>query len=123
MDESRAYLRNFLDAVRRTRARDLNVGVHLIPGLPGETSADMRSTARELAELEIHSLKLHNLYAAKNTQLAEFVQRGELRLPEFGEYVGWVVDFLELTSPMVVIDRLCGEAPPQFLVGPPWCAE
>jgi uncharacterized protein len=112
----------FLDAVRRSRKRALQVGVHVILGLPGESREDMRVTARELAKLEIHSIKLHNLYAVKNTRLAEMVARDEVKLPEMAEYISWIVDFLELTPPNVVIDRLCGDAPAKYLLGPPWCA-
>ena len=111
----------FVDAVRRSRERGLNIGVHLILGLPGEAPEDMLATARELAKLEIHSIKLHNLYAVKNTQLAELVERGEVKLPEMAEYIGWVVDFLELMPPGIIIDRLCGDAPSQYLIGPQWC--
>ena len=85
----------FLDAYRRTRRRNLDIGVHVILGLPGESRDDMRATARELASLEIHSVKLHNLYAVRNTVLADEVAAGRVRLPEFQEYVDYVVDFLE----------------------------
>ena len=85
----------FLDAYRRTRRRNLDIGVHVILGLPGESRDDMRATARELARLEIHSVKLHNLYAVRNTALADQVAAGQVRLPEFQEYVDYVVDFLE----------------------------
>ncbi len=111
----------FLDAHRRTRARGIDVGVHVILGLPGESRDDMRATARELAQLEIHSVKLHNLYAVRNTRLADQVAAGQVRLPEFAEYVEYVVDFLERLPEDVVIDRLCGDAPPEYLVGPSWC--
>jgi radical SAM protein (TIGR01212 family) len=120
MNRGHSY-ESFLDAVRRSRERGLNVGVHVILGLPGETREDMLATARELAKLEIHSVKLHNLYAVKNTRLAEMVECGEVRLPEMAEYIGWVVDFLELLPTNIVIDRLCGDAPREYLVGPTWC--
>jgi radical SAM protein (TIGR01212 family) len=111
----------FLDAYRRTRQRNLDVGVHVILGLPGESRDDMLATARELAKLEIHSIKLHNLYAVRNTALAEQVFAGQVRLPELSEYVEWVADFLEELPENVVIDRLCGDAPPEYLMGPQWC--
>ena len=57
----------FLDAYRRTRQRNLNVGVHVILGLPGESRDDMLATARTLAGLDLHSVKPHNLYAVRNT--------------------------------------------------------
>lgn len=113
----------FFDAYQRTRRRNLDIGVHVILGLPGESRDDMRATAKELARLEIHSIKLHNLYAVRNTAMAEQVAVGQIRLPEFQEYVEYVVDFLEELPGSVVIERLCGDAPPEYLVGPQWCLD
>lgn len=111
----------FLDACQRTKRRNLDMGVHVILGLPGESRNDMRATARELARLGIHSIKLHNLYAVRNTALADQIAAGQTRLPEFSEYVEYVVDFLEELPDDVVIERLSGDAPPEYLVGPQWC--
>jgi radical SAM protein (TIGR01212 family) len=113
----------FLDAVRRSRALGLEIGAHVILGLPGESIDDMHATAAELARLRIDSVKLHNLCAIRGTRLAEAVERGEVRLPEMGEYVGWVVDFLERLPRECVIDRLSGDAPPEYLLGPRWCLD
>jgi uncharacterized protein len=113
----------FLDAYRRSRQRKLNVGVHVILGLPEESRDDMLTTARTLAGFDLHSVKPHNLYAVRNTALADEVTAGRVRLPEFHEYVGWLVDFLEELPERFVIERLCGDAPPQYLVGPQWCLD
>jgi len=113
----------FLDAIRRSRNRGFEIGVHVILGLPGESRADMMATARELARMEIDSVKLHNLYAVRDTPLAGMVARGEVRLPEFEEHVGRVVDFLEELPPDCVIDRISGDAPRAYLVGPEWCLD
>jgi uncharacterized protein len=113
----------FLDAYKHSRERNLNVGVHVILGIPGESNTDMLATARHLAQLKIHSIKLHNLYAVRNTPLADMVARGEVRLPSFEDYIKTVVDFLELLPPECVIDRLSGDAPSQYLVGPDWCLD
>jgi uncharacterized protein len=112
----------FLDAVERCRLRALRVGAHVILGLPGETAADMIATAREFARLRIDAVKIHNLHAVRATLLAEMVARGETILPCLDEYVGYVVNFLEHLPPGCVIDRLGGDAPPQYLVAPAWCA-
>lgn len=111
----------FLDAHRRTRGRNIDIGVHVILGLPGESRDDMRATARKLARLDIHSIKLHNLYAVKNTRLAEQVAAGQVRLPELSQHVEYAVDFLEELPANVVVERLCGDAPAEYLIGPPWC--
>ena len=112
----------FLDAVRRSRRWGLHVAAHVILGLPGETADDMTATARELARLRIDAVKIHNLYAVKDTPLAEAVASGEVVLPERDEYVDYVVDFLEHLPAHCVIDRLSGDAPPAYLVAPRWCA-
>jgi radical SAM protein (TIGR01212 family) len=113
----------FLDAHRRSRQRGLNVGVHVILGLPGESPDDMLATAGELARLRIDSVKLHNLYAVRNTPLAELVAAGTVQLPSLDEYVRYAVDFLERLPPSCVIDRLSGDAPSEYLVGPQWCGD
>ena len=73
----------FLDAYHRSRRRNLNVGVHVILGLPGESRDDMLATAQTLAQLDLHSVKPHNLYAVRNTRLADDVAAGRVRLPSF----------------------------------------
>jgi uncharacterized protein len=113
----------FLDAFERSRLRELEVGVHVILGVPRETRDDMRATARELARLRVDSVKLHNLYAVRGTRLAGMVTAGEVRLPSLDEYVAYVVDFLELLPPTCVIDRLSGDAPREYLVAPAWCLD
>ena len=113
----------FADAYQRSRHRGLNVAVHVILGLPGESPRDMLATARTLAALDLHSVKPHNLYAVRNTALADQVAAGQVRLPEFHEYVSYLVDFLEELPANFVIERLCGDAPPEYLVGPQWCLD
>ncbi len=71
----------FADAYQRSRRRGLNVAVHVILGLPGESREDMLTTARTLAALDLHSVKPHNLYAVRNTALADQVAAGQVRLP------------------------------------------
>ncbi len=108
-------------AVEKCRERGLRVGAHVILGLPGESSEMMQATAREMARLKIDAVKLHNLHAVKGTELAEMVTTGNVVLPTESEYVGWAVDFLERLHPGCVIERLCGNAPPEYLVAPAWC--
>ncbi|HMP07422.1 MAG TPA: TIGR01212 family radical SAM protein [Lacipirellulaceae bacterium] len=114
---------SFVDAVDRSRGRGFEICAHVILGLPGETQEDMLSTARELARVGVESVKIHNLYCVKNTRLADQVASGEVRLMEFDAYVRAVVEFLELIPPNVVVERISGDAPPDFFVGPSWCLD
>ena len=114
---------SFLDAVERSRGRGFEICAHVMLGLPGETHDDMLATARELARVNIDAVKVHNLYCVKNTRLADQVAAGEVTLMGQDDYVQTVVDFLELLPPTMVIERISGDAPPDFFVGPEWCLD
>lgn len=112
-----------VDAVRRSLGRGFEICGHVILGLPGESNADMLATAREVCRLRFDAVKIHNLYAVKNTPLADQVARGEVRLMERDAYVETLVDFLELLPPTMIVERISGDAPPDYFVGPSWCLD
>jgi uncharacterized protein len=114
---------SFLDAVERSRGRGFEICAHVMLGLPGETHEDMLATARELARVNIDAVKIHNLYCVKNTRLADQVAAGEVQLMGRDEYVQTVVDFIELLPPTMVIERISGDAPPDYFIGPTWCLD
>jgi radical SAM protein (TIGR01212 family) len=112
-----------IDAVARSRGRGFEIGAHVILGLPGETHDDMMATARELGRLGVDAVKIHNLYCVKNTPLADQVASGEVRLMERPEYVRTLVDFIELLPATMIVDRISGDAPPDYFIGPSWCLD
>jgi hypothetical protein len=112
-----------LDAIERSRGRGFEICGHVILGLPGETHEDMLATAREVARLRLEAVKIHNLYAVKDTPLADQVDRGEVTLMGRDEYVRTLIDFLELLPPEMVVERVSGDAPPDFFIGPTWCLD
>jgi hypothetical protein len=113
----------FLDAVDRCQGRGLDLSVHVILGLPGESRDDMMATADVLAGLPIQGVKIHNLYVVKGTPLETQYLAGQARTLTREEYVGLVVDFLERTPDDRVIHRVTGEAPPEYLVAPEWALD
>jgi radical SAM protein (TIGR01212 family) len=114
---------DFLDAMKRSCDRGFEICAHVMLGLPGESHDDMLATARELARLKVDAVKIHNLYCVKNTPLADQVAAGEVTLIEQDEYLSTLVDFLELLPPTTIVERISGEAPPDFFVGPAWCLD
>ncbi|MBN1588902.1 MAG: TIGR01212 family radical SAM protein [Pirellulales bacterium] len=128
-DQSLGWLRRghrhdaSIDAVTRAKQRGLHVGAHVILGLPTETRDDMIATADELARLKIDAVKLHNLYVAPDTPLADDYASGRLVLPQREQYVDFVVHFLEHLRADCAIDRLSSDAPPDYLVAPDWCRD
>jgi radical SAM protein (TIGR01212 family) len=113
----------FLDAMERSRGRGFEICAHVILGLPGESRADMLATGHELARVGIDAVKVHNLYAVKNTNLADQVARGEVKLIERETYISALVDVLEILPGTTVVERVSGDAPPDYFVGPAWCLD
>ena len=52
------------EAIRRTAARGIYTGGHVILGLPGESRDDLIAQAHSLSQLPITTLKLHQLLLA-----------------------------------------------------------
>lgn len=113
----------FVDAVVRARGRGIDLCAHVILGLPGESHADMMATADACSALALDAVKIHNLHVVHDTPLETMYQRGEVRMFEFDEYVQVLCDFVERLPPEMVIHRLSGDAPPDFLVAPLWCLD
>lgn len=112
-----------IDAMQRSRGRGFEICAHVMLGLPGETHADMLATAREVGRLGFDAVKIHNLYAVNNTPMAADVEAGRVTLMELDEYVQVLVDFLELLPPTMIVERITGEAPPDYFIGPQWCLD
>ena len=113
-------LREFLDAVGRSKARDLRLCVHLILGFPYESREEILQTPILFNGLGIDGVKLHNLHVIKHTVLEKIYRTGAFTLLSREAYVSLLVDFLELLSPDVVIHRLTGETSRELTVAPDW---
>ncbi|QDT11864.1 coproporphyrinogen III oxidase [Planctomycetes bacterium K23_9] len=114
---------HMVNAIDRSRGRGFECCAHVILGIPGETHAMMMQTASEIGRLGFDAIKLHNLYAVHGTPLGEQVLAGEVQMMERDVYVQTVVDFLERIPPETIVERISGDAPPDFLIEPKWCLE
>jgi len=111
----------YVDAVERLRVHDINVCVHLINGLPGESHEMMLENVRRMVlDTDIQGVKLHLLHLMKNTRLQRDYHQGGLRLLSQEEYVNVICDQLELIPKEIVIHRLTGDAPRDSIIGPMW---
>lgn len=113
----------FEQSVRLAHECGLNTCAHIILGLPGETRPMMLETARYLSSLPLQAVKIHLLYVVRETPLADLYEKGRLRSLERAEYADLVVDFLELLSPDMVIQRLTGDPSASELVAPLWARD
>jgi len=111
----------FTDAVERTRRRNIRICVHIILGLPGESRKEMMATAEALRPLGIDGIKLHHLYIARGTPMADAYRAGEVRVLSAAEYVTVACDFLERIPPAVIVQRLVGDTTSKgVLIAPVW---
>lgn len=111
-----------VDAVQRTAAHGLPVGVHMILGLPGEERDSFIAQARELSSLPVTTIKLHQLQLIRGTRMAEeyAICPEDFHLFELEEYVNVVVDYLENLRPDIVVERFASQSPKELLIAPDW---
>ncbi len=112
----------FEDAVKRIRraSKKINICVHLIFGLPEETTEDMKKSVRRLAALRPDQVKLHMLYVMRGTPLGEMFLRGEYSPIERQEYIEIVARAITLLPPDTVVARLTGDGAGDALLAPEW---
>lgn len=110
----------FLEGYFKLKERGINICVHLIDGLPGETPEMMIESARRVGALAPHCVKLHLLHIIKDTVLEKQYDNGEVIPLEMDEYVDIIVRQLEVIPPEVVIQRLTGDGARASLRAPMW---
>ncbi len=109
----------FLDAYEKTKAKGINICLHIILNL-FETHKEMMETAKTIAKLEPEGVKIHMLCALEGTQIAQLYRNGEIDFMSEDEYVETVCDFLEYLPPNTTIHRLAGNGLRTELVAPRW---
>ena len=109
-------------AVQMTAERGIDVGVHFILGLPGETRQMMLDSCSLINSLPIRSVKFHQLQIVKGTRMEqEYAERPEdFERFSLDEYLDFFVDMLERLRPDIHIERFVGEVPPRFVNETPW---
>jgi radical SAM protein, TIGR01212 family len=109
-------------AIRRTAAKGVYTGAHLILGLPGESSDEILAHADILSALPLTTLKLHQLQLIKGTAMAkEYAASPEIfHLYNVDDYIDLVIDFIERLNPTFVVERFVSQSPKDLLIAPDW---
>lgn len=110
----------FLEGYQKLTDLGINVCVHLIDGLPGETTDMMLESAKVVGELNPHCMKLHLLHILKGTVMEKQYNQGLITLPTMEEYVDIIIHQLELIPAEVIIQRLTGDGGRESLISPLW---
>ncbi|WP_294466221.1 TIGR01212 family radical SAM protein [uncultured Anaerofustis sp.] len=110
----------FESAVKELRKRGIEVIVHTILGLPGETRKDILETIDYLNNKDIQGIKLQLLHVLKGTDLAKDYKMNKFKVYTMEEYIDTVIDCVEHLSRDIVIHRITGDGPKKILIAPLW---
>lgn len=110
----------FLEGVEKLKKHNIKTVVHIINGLPGEDYNMMMETAKTVADLGVHGIKIHLLHVLKETPLENMLKKGMFNLMEKDDYINLVCDQLEIIPPEMVVHRLTGDGKRDEIVGPMW---
>lgn len=118
---NRGYkLLRFEEALKGLNQRNIDVVVHTIFGLPGESMEDMLETIEYVAGKDIKGIKMHLLYLMENTPMTQLYENGQLKFLERDEYIDIICKAISILPPNMVIHRLTGDSPRELLIGPMW---
>ncbi len=111
-----------VDAITRSAARGINVGAHLILGLPGESREQILSHAEKLSQLPLKTVKMHQLQLHKHTKMLQQYDEQPEMFHFFAqdEYIELAIDFAERLNPAFCIERFVSQAPKDLLILPKW---
>ena len=111
-----------VDAVSRTSAAGLPVGLHFINGLPGEDCDRILATVDAINALPVDVVKFHQLQIIRGTRLHSQIESGEITVPSFSvdEYIELCCDIIDRLRHDIAIDRFVSQAPEELLVSPRW---
>ena len=129
-DSAKAFNRGyslpvFNKAYMELKKRNIEVIVHVILGLPGETDKDMYETVRYLANLspKLDGIKLHLLHILKNTRLEREYREKPFKILSLDEYTEILINCLRILPESVVIHRMTGDGDKRLLVEPLWSGD
>lgn len=110
-------------AVKDLKKIGVNVVVHLILGLPGETEEMMLGSVKYVVGSGADGIKLQLLHVLKNTVLEKMYLNGEFKTLSLEEYTELLIKCIKIIPNNIVIHRLTGDAPKRLLVAPAWSAD
>lgn len=103
----------------------VNIVVHLIIGLPGETVEDILVSIKHLNSLPINGVKLQLLHVLENTDLANYYieKSNNFETLTMDEYIFILGECIEHLRPDIIIHRMTGDGAKKDLIAPLWSAD
>lgn len=113
----------FDKAVEDLSANGIEVVVHVILGLPGETREMMLQTVDYVGKSRAKGIKLQLLHVLNGTDLAEDYRQGRFKTLDMDIYIDILIECLRILPPDMIIHRLTGDGAKRDLIAPMWSAD
>lgn len=110
----------FDEAVSNLKSIGINVVVHLILGLPGESREEMLQSVSYVAHSGADGIKLQLLHLLKGTDLAAEYAKKPFHILALAEYTDLICDCIELLPENMVVHRITGDGDKRLLIEPQW---
>lgn len=127
--QSASYIRRGYDlpvydeCVRRLGKLGIETIVHVILGLPGESTEDMKETVKYVCASGVQGIKLQLLHVLKGTDLYNDYLNGNVPVMTMEEYMNLLKEIIPLIPDDIIVHRLTGDGPKKLLVAPLWTGD
>ena len=113
----------YFDAVKRLKAKGIEVVTHIIIGLPYEDIKMAVETTRQTVQAGTDGVKFHLLHVLKNTDLEKDYMKGKFNCLTLEEYAEILKACIKVLPKSVVVHRITGDGAKKNLVAPLWSAD
>ena len=113
----------YFDAVKRLKAKGIEVVTHIIIGLPYEDIKMVVETTRQAVQAGTDGVKFHLLHVLKNTDLEKDYMNGKFNCLTLEEYAEILKACIKVLPKSVVVHRITGDGAKKNLVAPLWSAD
>ncbi len=104
-------LAEYIDACMRIKSYGFFLCTHVILNLPYDTQIDVIETSKIVSIMKNDLVKIHSLYIAKDTCMANEYLHGDFQICSKEEYFERLRLFIEHLEPSIVIERLFSRIP------------
>lgn len=110
----------FESSLYKLKNINVDVIVHLIFGLPGETFDNMLETVEYVSSLPIDGVKFQLLNVLRGTDLEKEYNKGLFNVLSMEEYINILFESIMHLRRDIVIHRITGDGPRSILIAPLW---
>lgn len=107
------------EAVKKLKAININVIVHMIIGFPYETPEMIWETAAYMGSSGADGIKFQLLHVLEGTDLADDYREGKFKALELEEYIPILEGCIRRIPKKMVIHRITGDGAKKDLIAPP----